>query len=74
MRKKKIKEVKHKHYWELAEVRREANLDLSMCGIYQDCAYIICHQCGQIKRQWLECPEYKKIKKVEIKLLSPNKK
>ena len=51
--KKNPREIKHKHKWQLAQITTEPNFDLSMCGIYQQKAYIICPDCGEMKFQWI---------------------
>lgn len=51
--KEKKKIVKHRHRFKLAQVTKEANFRLSMAGIYQDKAYVICEDCGLVKTQWI---------------------
>lgn len=48
MRKKKCQ-----HKFKLAQVVKDSNFELSMCGIYQDKGYVICEKCGFIKYQWI---------------------
>ncbi len=44
---------KHKHRFKLAQITKESNFEKSMCSIYQDKAYVVCEDCGFVKRQWL---------------------